>query len=110
MSNGVLCSKCNNKVMPRLWQNNMNSLTHERSNQHICPICGITMYTTGGEITFIGKLTFLLGFPFIVFIVSIFALYFVDITGSSRLNWSIVLGSVTFFCCLYKLYLDSSGY
>ncbi len=50
MSQGVLCKNCNNRVHPKLWNENMNSVIYNRSNQHICPICGVTMYTTGGRI------------------------------------------------------------
>ena len=56
MNKGVQCKNCKNHVYPRLWHENMNSLIYHRSNQHICPICGITMYTTGGGLTFIGSL------------------------------------------------------
>lgn len=56
MKNGVECKNCKNTVHPRLWHENMNSVIYHRSNQHICPICGITMYTTGGGLTLIGSL------------------------------------------------------
>ena len=34
----------------------MNSVIYHRSNQHLCPICGVTMYTTGGGLTVVGRL------------------------------------------------------
>ncbi|MEH6824504.1 MAG: hypothetical protein V7629_11395 [Motiliproteus sp.] len=56
MKNGVECDKCKSVVTPRLWHNDMNSMMNKRSNQHICPICGETMYTTGGGLTLLGSI------------------------------------------------------
>ena len=50
----VTCKGCSKTVVPRLWHEDMNSIIFYRKNQHICPICGITMYETGGGLTPIG--------------------------------------------------------
>lgn len=82
MKNGkVKCHKCSNEVSPRLWHNDMNSFVFKRSNQHICPVCGITMYSTGGGLTAIGILVF--GF-FGLFLFGRIINGFYEILGFSR--------------------------
>ena len=58
MKNGVRCKNCENVVIPRIWHRNIDSRIYHRQNQHICPICGVTMYVTGGGLTVLGN-TFL---------------------------------------------------
>jgi len=70
MKNGVNCSKCDNTVMPRLWHEDMNSIMFHRSNKHICPICGVTMYTTGGGLTLIGNVIFHIAAVGLIWVVS----------------------------------------
>lgn len=86
MKNGkVYCEKCSNSVVPRLWHEDMNSLIYNRSSQHICPICGVTMYSTGGGLTIAGYLGVgVVGF--LLFLLLLTALYsslgFSDSTSS----------------------------
>jgi len=55
MTNGhVLCRSCKNSVSPRLWHH--NNIFTNRSIEHICPICGKTMYTSGGGLSIIAML------------------------------------------------------
>lgn len=61
----VLCEKCDERVVPRLLHSNEDDWMFFRSTQHICPLCGVTMYRTGGGITIIGRAFFAL-FGFIV--------------------------------------------
>ena len=61
MANGngrVDCEKCKNSVSPRLWHEDDNNVLFIRSIQHICPICGVTMYTSGGGLNVIGLFVF----------------------------------------------------
>jgi len=43
----VRCGKCGSDVSPRLWHVHVSNFTYHRT-QHICPICGVVMYETGG--------------------------------------------------------------
>lgn len=43
----VECPSCQKNVSPRLWHNNIHSLLLKSTTAHICPICGVTMYTSG---------------------------------------------------------------
>lgn len=54
----VDCEKCNNSVAPRLWHEDDNNVLFNRSIQHICPICGVTMYNSGGGLSLIGYFVF----------------------------------------------------
>jgi len=49
MSNDkVHCQTCKIKVSPRLLHAGHNSFIFNRSTEHLCPLCGETMYRTGG--------------------------------------------------------------
>lgn len=45
------CGSCSSNVMPRLFYHNVNSLFFNRSQEHVCPLCGDTMYVSGGGIS-----------------------------------------------------------
>lgn len=47
----VTCKKCSSEVVPRLWHSNNDSMIFNRVTEHICPICGETMYVTGGGLS-----------------------------------------------------------
>jgi len=54
-SGKVNCGNCNNDVIPKLWKKNKESAFNERELEHVCPICGTSMYTSGGELTDLGR-------------------------------------------------------
>ncbi|PWQ93116.1 hypothetical protein [Leucothrix arctica] len=47
----VKCKSCQSNVIPRLWVMN-GGWFHYRRNQHLCVICGVVMYESGGEVAF----------------------------------------------------------
>ena len=47
----VTCNSCEVGVTPRLWHKDENNWVSYRSIEHICPLCGETMYVTGGGLT-----------------------------------------------------------
>ena len=53
-SGKVRCASCSNEVSPRLWHQHVGSWIFERKSEHICPVCGITMYETGGGFSLLG--------------------------------------------------------
>lgn len=95
MSNGkVQCNACKNDVTPRLWHHNASSIIFKRKNEHICPICGVTMYTSGGGITvLVWILAILLLAPMILQIVTLPFISFFQYFGFSR----VYAGNITFF-------------
>ncbi|ARU54357.1 hypothetical protein OLMES_0251 [Oleiphilus messinensis] len=61
----VVCEDCGKSCIPRLWNYSpflggiyFIPVRHLKT-QHLCAFCGICMYETGGEITFIAKLILL---------------------------------------------------
>ena len=68
----ITCNSCNRSVVPRLWHYQLwtDRLLANRffnveymKTQHICPLCGVTMFETGGGLTLPGKIVFgFLGF------------------------------------------------
>lgn len=57
MQSTVKCSNCGSHVIPKLWHDLPESeLISNKATQHICPICGVQMYKTGGGTTIIGKI------------------------------------------------------
>jgi ribosomal protein S27E len=52
----VKCPSCNKEVSPRLWHENISSNIYRRKTLHLCPLCGKTMYTSGGGLTGFGML------------------------------------------------------
>ncbi len=60
MSNGkVVCKKCKNSVVPRLWHQDVRSDFFLETIKHICPLCGKGMYKTGGGFSVKGALIYL---------------------------------------------------
>ena len=56
MKNGLVeCPSCKDSVSPRLWHTDEGGLVFERATDHICPICGVTMYSSGGGISDLAK-------------------------------------------------------
>jgi ribosomal protein S27E len=51
----IECSSCGADVVPRLVHHDVNNIFGNRRSEHICPICGITMYETGGGLSPLGK-------------------------------------------------------
>lgn len=47
MNHTTVTCGCGAKVIPRLWYVYGNVFSHTLT-QHICPICGVVMYETGG--------------------------------------------------------------
>ena len=93
----VKCEKCNNNVVPRLWHEDMNSLTSYRRNQHMCPICGVTMYETGGGTTPLGYIIYSLVGSVILWFV--FAIFWQGMFGLSN-DTSGTLAWVSYFICV----------
>ena len=50
----VVCPHCSRNVVPRLWHEHSNH--RDRATQHICPLCGLVMYVTGGKLSLGSKL------------------------------------------------------
>ncbi len=44
----VTCPNCGRRIIPRLWHRRV-AFSYMRT-QHICPFCGVCMYTTGGQL------------------------------------------------------------
>ena len=71
----MTCNRCNRKVVPRLWHYRLwtDRLLANRffnveymKTQHICPLCGVIMFETGGGMTLPAKIVFgFVGFCFI---------------------------------------------
>lgn len=55
----ITCPSCGGKTVPRI-RNYRPSLGFFRylKTEHQCPLCGVLMYETGGQINPIGKFTF----------------------------------------------------
>lgn len=70
----VQCDKCGKRCVPRLWHNRGGSdwisLMFNDSIEHICPFCGVLMYTSGGGVSWVGKAT-LCGVPVFLFLLVI---------------------------------------
>jgi len=49
MTHTTVTCKCGANVIPRLWNRYGNIFSHTLT-QHICPICGVVVYETGGGI------------------------------------------------------------
>lgn len=59
----IQCSSCNRQVIPRLWHYSpILGRFRYLKTQHLCPFCGVEMYTTGGSINFVGKIVLVLLF------------------------------------------------
>lgn len=43
----VQCRHCGRVVVPRLWLTGGDILKY-KTTQHLCPVCGVVMYETGG--------------------------------------------------------------
>lgn len=63
----ITCNSCNRKVVPRLWHYRLwtDRLLANRffnveymKTQHICPLCGVIMFETGGGMTLPAKIVF----------------------------------------------------
>ena len=61
----ITCNSCNRSVVPRLWHYQLwtDRLLANRffnveymKTQHICRLCGVTMFETGGGLTLPGKI------------------------------------------------------
>ena len=61
----ITCNRCNRKVVPRLWHYRLwtDRLLANRffnveymKTQHICPLCGVIMFETGGGMTLPAKI------------------------------------------------------
>jgi ribose/xylose/arabinose/galactoside ABC-type transport system permease subunit len=53
----VACLSCNSNVVPRLhFHGKRQDVLFHRQIEHICPICGKTLYVTGGGFTVIARL------------------------------------------------------
>lgn len=64
----VKCNDCQSTVVPELNNLNESNFITERKTEHICPICGATMFMTGGEATKEGKiLGYLLFFGWLLY-------------------------------------------
>jgi ribosomal protein S27E len=50
----VSCPKCSKKSVPRLWHR--GAIFTKMKTDHLCPYCGVAMYTTGGGLSIISKL------------------------------------------------------
>jgi ribosomal protein S27E len=50
----VSCPKCSKKSVPRLWHR--AAIFTKMKTDHLCPYCGVAMYTTGGGLSIISKL------------------------------------------------------
>jgi len=59
----VTCPSCSKEVSPRLWHENIRANISKRKTLHLCPLCGETMYTSGGGLSGFGKL---LAFIFVI--------------------------------------------
>lgn len=90
-SPGVFCGQCNNKVMPRLWHGNHDSLVWRRHTEHICPVCGDTLYVTGGGATLLGLVVMPL---FAAFALGLFVKEFVG-TAASDISFFSIWGGLT---------------
>lgn len=65
----VTCPHCAKNVVPRLWHYRSQIPLRYMKTQHICPLCGVCMYVTDGEMTTSGKVLLLvMAMPFIVLI------------------------------------------
>jgi hypothetical protein len=54
----VQCNSCGKQVVPKLWHYRpmlAGSLRYLRT-QHICPLCGVCMYESGGNLSVMGKI------------------------------------------------------
>jgi ribosomal protein S27E len=55
-STKVKCNNCLSYVIPRLIHHQHHAnLVVNRKTEHVCPICGETMYETGGKLTGLGR-------------------------------------------------------
>ena len=93
----VNCEKCNNNVVPRLWHEDMNSFTSYRRNQHICPICGVTMYETGGGTTPLGYIIYSVVGSVILW--GVFAIFWQEMFGLSN-STAATLAWISYFICV----------
>lgn len=55
----VKCGSCSGNVVPRLWHYGGGIASYMKT-QHMCPLCGVVMYETGGGIRTWPKLIFFL--------------------------------------------------
>lgn len=97
MGNGkVLCGNCNSEVVPRLWHKNRRDLLLKKSIEHICPICGTTMYKTGGGPTIV--------LAFIMAVIYIFGGVF--LADYIRINLNIkFLDTIEIFFIIFWLFM-----
>lgn len=65
----VECKSCCANVTPRLWHRDESSLLFYRSIEHICPLCGQTMYVTGGGLT---PIAYIVGAAVLWFFLAVF--------------------------------------
>ena len=104
MDGKVSCKSCNNSVTPKLWHHNTRSKIKERLNEHICPVCGVTMYQTGGGFTLLGKaLFFVLVVPLaFILLLNLLAYPFAAVGFGKTVSQS--LGFLAFVGLMYFLY------
>ena len=69
-SGKVKCTGCSNEITPRLWHQHVGSWIFERKSEHICPVCGITMYETGGGFSVLGYIA--MSFALLLLVLVIF--------------------------------------
>ena len=92
MTNGVECKHCGKTVVPRLWHDNMDSIMYRRQNQHICPICGVTMYVTGGGYTVLGIIVFHVLAAFIIWFGATVGIQeLLDLSNSASANFGLLV-------------------
>lgn len=103
MTDKVKCENCGNAVVPRLWMTDTKSMIVHRKNEHICPICGVTMYVSGGGHTSLGKLLFLIVFVPLafLFIGKLLAVPFLYLGFGALSHW---MGFIAFGALMVYLY------
>jgi ribosomal protein S27E len=62
----IECPSCQRAVIPRLWFTGGDYMSYMKT-QHICPLCGIVMYETGGGYKRGAVIATIVGVPLILF-------------------------------------------
>ncbi|WP_417534991.1 hypothetical protein [Marinobacterium stanieri] len=97
----VSCKNCNNNVTPRLWHHE-GGVIIKREIEHICPICGETMYSTGGGVTLIGLVFGMMILAYALYAVSMLICGYLGLEKESATFISFVIVSLLFINFLLK--------
>ena len=86
-STKVKCSNCRSYVIPRLIHHEHHAnMIVSRKTEHVCPICGDSMYETGGNLTGIGKVwTY-----FILLVMALYLIFNFDKTNNNLLYYAAI--------------------